>query len=80
MLLLGSAGFLHLLGGFHEEWKDGSQAQDVHKLMAVVCSLWSNHPMVQDLQSTGSRHFLFSAAERGNNATVKIAAIHFFVF
>lgn len=32
--------------------------------MAVICSLWSNHPMVQDFQSTGSRHFLFSEAER----------------
>lgn len=26
--------------------------------------------MVQDLHSAGSRHFLFSAAERGNNAEV----------
>lgn len=36
--------------------------------MAVICSLGSNHPMVQDLQSAGPGHFLFSAAKTGNNA------------
>lgn len=66
MFFLWSTSFLHLLGGFHEKRKDGPQAQDVHKLMAVICSLWADHPMVQDLQSAGSGHFLLSAAETGN--------------
>lgn len=64
MFFLWSNGFLHLFGGFHEKRKDGPQAQDVHKFMAVICSLWSNHCMVQDFQSTGARHFLFSTGEK----------------
>lgn len=67
MLLLWSAGLFHLLWGFHEKREDGPQAQDVHKLVAVIRSLRSNHPVVQDLQGAGPRQFLFSAAEIGNN-------------
>lgn len=58
MRLLRSARFLHLLGRLHEKRKDGPQAQDVHKLVAVVCALWADHAVVQDLQGAGPGHFL----------------------
>lgn len=61
MLFLRSTGAPHLLGSFHEKWKDGSQTKDVHKLMAVVSSLRSYHPMIQNLEGASSGHFLLPA-------------------
>ena len=61
VFLLGQPSLLHLLGRLHEEWEDGPEPQDVHKLMAVVGPLGSGHAVVQDLQGAGSGHLLLSA-------------------
>ena len=61
VFLLWQPGLLHLLGCLHEEWEDGSEPQDVNKLMAVIGPLGSGHAVVQDLQGAGSRHLLLSA-------------------
>lgn len=67
MLLLRSARLLHLLWRLHEEREDGPQAQDVHKLVAVVCPLWADHAVVQDLQCAGPRHFFLPVQRRREN-------------
>lgn len=38
--------FPHLFRGLHEQGEDGPQAQDVHKLVAVIRTLWANHAVV----------------------------------
>ena len=61
MFLLRQPGLLHLLGRLHEEWEDGSEPQNVDKLMAVIGPLGSGHAVVQDLQGACSGHLLLSA-------------------
>ncbi len=58
MLLVRYSHFLHLLGRLHEQREYGPQAQDVHKLVTVIRPLWTDHPVVQDLQRADSRHLL----------------------
>lgn len=60
MFLFTGSDFLDLLRGFHEEWEDGPQAEDVDKLVTVVRALGSNHGMVQYLQGTAARDLLLS--------------------
>lgn len=62
--LLRCARLLHLLGRLHEEREDGAQAQDVHKLVAVVRPLRADHAVVQHLQGAGPRHFLLPVRPR----------------
>lgn len=70
--LLRSARLLHLLGRLHEEREDGAQAQDVHKLVAVVRPLRADHAVVQHLQGAGPGHFLLPVRPRRETGTVEL--------
>lgn len=61
--------FLYLFGWFHEEREDGSQPKDVHKLVTVVCALWSNHGVVQHLQGAAAGNLLLSVKRGKLNCT-----------
>lgn len=65
MLFFSGSNLLDLLGRFHEEWKDGPQAKNVNKFVAVVCALGSNHGMIQHLQGTAAGNLLFSVKKKG---------------
>lgn len=69
VFLFSCSNFLYLFGWFHEEREDGSQPKDVHKLVAVVCALWSNHGMVQHLQGTAAGNLLLSVKRGKLNCT-----------
>ena len=53
-------GSLSLLGRLHEEGEEGAEAQDVHKLDAVVRALGAGHRVVQHSQRSRPRLFLLS--------------------
>lgn len=60
VLFFGGPHLLDLLRGLHEEREDGAEAQNVHKLMAVVGPLRPDHGVVQDLQGAAPGDLLLS--------------------
>lgn len=64
MLLLCGSHFLDLPGRLHKEWKDGPQAKNVNKLVAVVCALRPDHGVVQHLQGAAPGDLLLPTSKR----------------
>lgn len=64
MFLLCGSHFLDLPGRLHKEWKDGPQAKNVNKLVAVVCALGPDHGVVQHLQGAAPGDLLLPTSKR----------------